>query len=495
MKTDAQPDKNRTEPPSGYLRSFWERVTDAEKPPRLWWSPPVPVHDPDADANIDHQAADDEASKTIRRVMLTIIGYSFFCLLTLSSPDSVLVKDKIKIPFANIEVSFTNFLLVGPVVLIALTTYMHIFVVYRHGIPKEAVPKPLPFIFNMDRRMPRLLSAFLFYWMPPLVLMVFVERANFVLKDVALLQPLSLAAFGTMAVMLWLNIRYWPAARRKWVLYPAVWAVFIICAGVAVVHAGKTLNSAIPPVRAWAASITDTMVASLFLENEVETASAKTTTETKPPTVAKVPPPKPAPVPATAPAPKKPASEAEQPAPKPKPVEPNLEPSAVHLTKNIAEQKAKPEQIVGSGLSLAGVDLRGVDLMKRNLKGADLQRANFSDITISGTKGQLLDFDYANLQGADFSRSQISRTSFYKSDLRHASFRSSSFRSALFSGAKLKGADFSDAKFWVVSFNQADLHGVVGLTCKQLQESYDFEKAYRDESLACGKPIPTPPKS
>ncbi len=113
----------------------------------------------------DWQELHNEASKTIRRVMLAIVGYCFFCILSLSTPVKQLIEDgnKIKLPFANTAIGFENFLLVGPIVLIGLLTYMHVFIAYWQVIPADKVARPLPYIFNMPGRFPRFLSGFLFY--------------------------------------------------------------------------------------------------------------------------------------------------------------------------------------------------------------------------------------------------------------------------------------------------------------------------------------------
>ena len=101
------------------LSRIWTRLSDGSKHPRRWWWPPDP---PVSEGDPNIQDLHDEASKTIRRVMLTIVGYSFFLILTLGTPDKVLVENnnKITLPFADIGVNFANFLIVGPIVLIGL---------------------------------------------------------------------------------------------------------------------------------------------------------------------------------------------------------------------------------------------------------------------------------------------------------------------------------------------------------------------------------------
>ena len=81
---------------------------------------------------------------TLRRVMLAIVTYSAFCLVTLFDPDFLLTEGKIKIPFVESPIRAIDFFYFGPVVLIAIALYMHIFVGYwqeeiriKQSRPKE----------------------------------------------------------------------------------------------------------------------------------------------------------------------------------------------------------------------------------------------------------------------------------------------------------------------------------------------------------------------
>jgi hypothetical protein len=65
--------------------------------------------------------------------MLSLLGFTLFCLLiTLSTPDSaLLVADPtIKMPFADVQVSFQSFLILAPFLLIVVALYLHIFYGY-----------------------------------------------------------------------------------------------------------------------------------------------------------------------------------------------------------------------------------------------------------------------------------------------------------------------------------------------------------------------------
>ena len=94
----------------------------------------------------------DEPSGTIRRVMLLLVGYSFFCILMLSQPDVALLSSaaEIKVPFANTDISFIAFLITGPLVLAGVTAYLHNFIGQWLAFGGRRVPEALPFLFNMD---------------------------------------------------------------------------------------------------------------------------------------------------------------------------------------------------------------------------------------------------------------------------------------------------------------------------------------------------------
>ncbi len=148
------------------------RLADRTRWPRKWWYPVVTVPEDDIEAlNEDHA----ETSKTVRKTMFTIIGYSLFCLLALGQPDIQLIANNatIKLPFANVDVSYREFLLIGPTILLVLFAYLHIFVGYWVILSRVPKIKRVPFLFNLPFTGARITSAFLLYWLVLLVLLVF----------------------------------------------------------------------------------------------------------------------------------------------------------------------------------------------------------------------------------------------------------------------------------------------------------------------------------
>ena len=155
----------------------------------------------------------DETSKTIRRVFFALVGTSLFCLITvLGKADAALLASdaEVKLPILNYPMGFSAFLIVGPLVLIALTVYLHIFVgQHRPSVLKEHERQPM--LPNFDARTAKITVAIIFYWMVPLTLAVFTWKAwprpaGPFLYDVTL---------GLAVVMVWLQMRRLPGGRSR----------------------------------------------------------------------------------------------------------------------------------------------------------------------------------------------------------------------------------------------------------------------------------------
>ena len=179
--------------------------------PRCWWWPFThPLEFDDDEWKRQH----DEVSTTIRRTMLTLIGCSFFCLVTLGAPDISLlsVDAKIKVPFVGAEVGYSSFLIIGPLILSCLTIYLHIFLGFYLSLGSSQKSKILPFLFNMPSRMARVISFSVFYILPPIVLVAFVIKA---LPRTSEAYWLTLYTIFFVIVLLWLLIRRCPAKYRS----------------------------------------------------------------------------------------------------------------------------------------------------------------------------------------------------------------------------------------------------------------------------------------
>ncbi|CCQ89991.1 membrane hypothetical protein, contains Pentapeptide repeats [Nitrospina gracilis 3/211] len=148
------------------------------------------------------KARHDEISRNIRSVALALMSYALFCFLTLGQSDNIVFKEtgQIQIPFSGgIVVNFSTFFIVGPIILIVLTFYLHIFIHELQRCELEASRK-LPFVFNLDNWFAKAITFFVFYFLTPLVFLSFIWsiRAS---ERVTLW---SLVALGVCLALVWL---------------------------------------------------------------------------------------------------------------------------------------------------------------------------------------------------------------------------------------------------------------------------------------------------
>lgn len=419
---------------------FIARLTDKARWPRRWWCPQPDVSIDDPDNSVRNH---DEASKTIRRMMMILIAYGFFCLFTLSQPDTAAVgaaqtsataadakAGTFKVPFADINITYSDFIIVGPLILIGFALYLHIFIGYWHRIPLGDAGKGLPFIFNMNGRTPRFMAGFLFYWWVPVILWVFTYKAG----PHGMLEPLLLLTVLTFAVLMFLQIRRTSSERRSTWDYRCVWGVFVPAAALTFFLGGQ--------------QVTDLSVAAYNsvrgLVQPVLVASLPSTAPGDDP-----PPPAVADGEGGRPVPKEPGrvlsrtgERVGEPAPRLWP--PFRAQSSQDVVRTFLGLKR--------GLDLKGADLRKVDLGKLDLRGADLRGADLSRMNLRSR-----DLSNANLDGANLQAANLE-------------------------GANLKGANLFSAR----------MSGVLNATCRQLQRAVFWYKAFRDKSLACGLAIPKP---
>jgi uncharacterized protein YjbI with pentapeptide repeats len=140
----------------------------------------TPASRPPSSANGTPPAGPREKlAETIRLTMLSLLGFALFCLMiALSTSDSaLLVADPLaKLPYADLPVSFKAFVFLAPVLLVFITMYLHIF--YGHWLPgRESEDNPTT-LFSFDERVPRVLTAIIFYWLVPFVLGVITWKAG-----------------------------------------------------------------------------------------------------------------------------------------------------------------------------------------------------------------------------------------------------------------------------------------------------------------------------
>jgi uncharacterized protein YjbI with pentapeptide repeats len=170
------------------------------------------------------------------------------------------------------------------------------------------------------------------------------------------------------------------------------------------------------------------------------------------------------------------------------------------------------------------IHLRSIDLRGVNLKGANLGGVNLLTITLSlpGLHAAIslipliqdmlfplvADLSGTNLSGANLSWANLSRVNLIMADLSEVNLTEANLSGAWLFGADLSKANLILANLSLADLSLADLSGADlsganlsganlcnarNITCKQLTEAENWETAYRDSELACGKEIPKPP--
>ena len=96
------------------------------------------------------------------------------------------------------------------------------------------------------------------------------------------------------------------------------------------------------------------------------------------------------------------------------------------------------------------------------------------------------DLGEAGLRGLDLTGANLD-----SADLKGADLRGTSLSRATLVGADLRGANLFKAVVDDADLDGANLTGVRFLECVQLTAARNWQSSNRDETLACGAPIPT----
>jgi hypothetical protein len=207
------------------ISRFKCRLSDRAKAPRSWWYPKIAILNGD-EPTLKRQH--DECSKIIQRVWLVIAGFSFFCLITLSAQDASLLGGgaEIKLALLGVTVSYNLFLLLGPIVLLGLAAYLHIFVGQLRKLEKYPLDHQFPYLFNLSGRMPRLMTSFVFYWLVPIVLFFFAWKAT---PNDGRYQTTTLFALLGTVWLTWLQIRRSAEGQQRLRKTLPFWLIITLC--------------------------------------------------------------------------------------------------------------------------------------------------------------------------------------------------------------------------------------------------------------------------
>jgi uncharacterized protein YjbI with pentapeptide repeats len=355
----------------------------------------------------DWKKQHDEISKAINKVLLVLVSFCFFCSLGLGAPDrSLLASDaSIKLPFADTEISFVTFLIVAPLVLIALWSYLHIFIGYwtnlahqQPNCPDLGQSKlPLPFIFNLESKTAILLSYFLFYGLVPIMLAVFAWKA--LPRPIA--PKLLVALTSTFIVLsLFLYIHRHPDRKHR-----ILWLMLLCSIGLTfwAFFSGTTLVNQLRRFRQlhlWKADLQKQDLRSSNLQDADLT-------------------------------------------------EANLEYARLERA-NLTSATLTNASLNNADIewaNLTSANLTNANLLNANLDWVNLTNANLFDANLSNAKLNPASLTKANLWGADLTNA----------DLRGAQLNSASLPSATLTDANLENANLRDAFLPLAKLTKADL--------------------------------------
>ncbi len=133
-----------------------------------------------------------------------------------------------------------------------------------------------------------------------------------------------------------------------------------------------------------------------------------------------------------------------------------------------------------SGRSLAGLDLRGLDLSGQALAGADFTGCRLEGAILAKADLTGAIFDRAALTGADFSNARADRARFTDCLAEKSVFAGASLGQAVMTGGEFGGADFSGAALGCAVLDKASFAGarLCGALGRGLQaQKTDFSKA------------------
>jgi uncharacterized protein YjbI with pentapeptide repeats len=433
-----------------FLIRFWKRLTDRSKVPRRWWYPlPSSGFRHKTIVAESHQ----KCSETITKTMLMLLGVALFCSLTaLGSPDKLLIAadSTVKVPFADAPISFIGFILVGPVLLFVITVYLHIFYGYwleferkRRFINQTLIDTEdqqlgsTPSIFSFDGRVPRFMTALIFYWLTPIALTAITWKA------LAYPQARLLTVFVTCLVtfvLVFLQIRRRPdRLRRRGTPTSCVILVMIILTVGLIFHSPHWFRRSF---NLFQADLRGALLKGLDMSrvnasySNLEGANLEGV---------------------------------------------NLERGDL-ISSNLQDAYLQSASLRWANLERANLQranlnsanlheayLRYANLQGANLAGAYLQGTNFIEANLQAanleraTLARAITVDSADLRGANLEAANLQRVDMEGADLRDANLKDADLKWAILRDADLTNANVREAKNWRSAIYDAKMLQVLGL--------------------------------
>jgi uncharacterized protein YjbI with pentapeptide repeats len=395
--------------------------------------------------------------------MITLLGYSFFCMLTLAAPDvSLIARDaKIKVPFAGTEVSYQAFIIIGPLTMFVLAIYLHILLGHWLSLGKHKDTSGLPYIFNIDNKTANWLANLIFYWLPCLVPAFFSWKALPRPKESFLLIIQTAIFFSCMVL---LRIRRFPDDQHRFkfnVLYLFVWLL-----GVCLLL-GAQLGFYERSLDLFRADLSkkDLRNTYLFKANLVEADLNGANLQ---------------------------AADLE-----------GADLRAADLRETIIREanlsRAELQKADLRGANLGNAILMGFDplaaayleaaLLRDSLlgtvylQGADLRAADLRETIIPGANLRAANLQAADLRGADLRAADLRETIIRGANLRAANLQAADLEGADLRAADLRETIIREANLREANLGRADLRGAKGLTVEQLCNASTLYEAILDQEI------------
>jgi len=162
---------------AGWIKTVSRRVVRSLTKP---WYPKEADFAKLPDATLQSLRA--EAGSGVRKSLLSLLAIGTYFLLALNSPDALLLSDEpsIYLPLVGTDVALFSFIIVGPLLLFAVWTFLTIQVRYRRELGRALHARsvaPLPTFTELNHPFLLLSGSFIYWLVPILVLMAFAIKA------------------------------------------------------------------------------------------------------------------------------------------------------------------------------------------------------------------------------------------------------------------------------------------------------------------------------
>ena len=355
-------------------------------------------------------------ASNIQRLMYVLLSFALICILFLiqGGEKALMANSKAKFPIANVEVDFIIFIFFGPVLLLLLMVYLHMFLGAWDQCDRASGHEKLICIFNCSSATTRLLFVAIFFVMTPLILTLFLFSARAI--------PETTLVPGLMMMVGMIYLIYQMARLNLelswWVKGPVI-GVFLCAIGVVSV----VIWAEVPLYRTYPLRVSGADLSGANFSQKHFLLGAR-------------------------------ADRA------------NFE-GTVFYQADLTGLYAPMSNFKKADMTEA--NLTGADFGSADFTGAILQYSTLVDAKLANTN-----FTRAAMKQVDLTSTGDAITTdsaiFYKSDLRDAKLKRS-FKWCLFVETNLRNADFSGAHLTKAIFIDADLRGAKHLTQEQLQEA------------------------